>query len=83
MVYSDDVNTLGGNVHFIKERAEILIVASNGYRLEENVDKTKYMVMSRDKNAGQIHSIKIGNRSFEIVELFKYLWPTLTKQNSI
>ena len=43
MVLSDDVNTLGGNVHSIKERAEILIVASNGCRLEENVDKTKYM----------------------------------------
>ena len=43
MVYANDVNTLRGKVHFIKERAEFLIVASNGCRLEENVDKTKYM----------------------------------------
>jgi len=43
VVYANDVNTLGGNVHFIKERAEILVVASNGCRLAVNVDKTKYM----------------------------------------
>jgi len=43
VVYANDVNTLRGKVHFIKERAEFLIVASNGCRLEENVDKTKYM----------------------------------------
>jgi len=39
--------------------------------------------MSRDQNAGRSQSIKIDNRSFEIVELFKYLGSTLTNQNSI
>jgi len=48
-----------------------------------NADKTKYMVMSRDQNAGQSHSIKIDNSSFEKVEEFKYLGTTLTNQNSI
>jgi hypothetical protein len=33
--------------------------------------KTKYMVMSRDQNAGRSHNIKIDNRSFERVEEFK------------
>ena len=41
--------------------------------LEANADKTKYMVMSRDQNAGRSHSMKINNRSFERVEEFKYL----------
>jgi hypothetical protein len=45
--------------------------------------KTKYMVISRDQNAGQGHNIKIDNSSFEKVEEFKYLGTTLTDQNSI
>jgi hypothetical protein len=32
-----------------------------------NVEKTKYMLVSRDQNAGQNREIKIGNRSFENV----------------
>jgi hypothetical protein len=33
--------------------------------LEVNAEKTKYMVMSRHQNAGQSHTIKISNSSFE------------------
>ena len=44
---------------------------------------SKYMVMSRDQNAGWSHSMRIDNRSFERVEEFKYLGTTLTYQNSI
>jgi len=40
--------------------------------------KLKYMVMSRDLNAGCIHHIKIDNSSFERVEEFRYLGTTLT-----
>jgi len=40
------------------------------------------MVMSRDQNAGRIHSVRIDNSTFERVEEFKYL-RTLTNQNSI
>jgi hypothetical protein len=51
--------------------------------LEVNADKTKYMIMSWDQNAGRSHSIKIHNSSTERVEEFKYLGTTLTNQNSI
>jgi len=44
---------------------------------------SKYMVMSRDQNAGLRHYIKIDNSSLERVEQFKYLGTTLTNQNSI
>jgi hypothetical protein len=37
--------------------------------LEVNVEKTKYMLVSRDQNAGQTREIKIGNRSFENVSV--------------
>ena len=48
-----------------------------------NADKAKYMIMSRDQNAGRSHSMKTDNRSIERVEEFKYLGATLTYQNSI
>jgi len=41
------------------------------------------MVMSRDRNAGPSHSVKIDKCSIERVEEFKYLGTTLTDQNSI
>jgi hypothetical protein len=41
------------------------------------------MVMSWDQNAGQNHSTKIDNSSFERVEEFKYLGANLRYQNSI
>ena len=58
MVYADDVNILGESVHTIKENAEALIVASKESGLEVNADKTKYIVISRDENAGGSHNIK-------------------------
>jgi len=60
-----------------------LVAATKEIGLEVSADKTKYMVMSRDQNAGRIHSVKIDNSAFERVEEFKYLGTTLTNQNSI
>ena len=51
--------------------------------IEVNADKRKYMVMSRDQNAGWSHNMKTDNRSSETVEQFKYLGTALTYQNSI
>ena len=74
---------LRGSVHTVKENAEALVVSNKETWLEVNADKTKYMVISRDQNAGRSHNIKIDNSSFEMVEEFKYLGTTLTDQNSI
>ena len=83
LAYADDVNILGGSVRAVKENAEALVIAAKEIGLEVNADKTKYMVMSRDQNAGRTHSMKITNSSFERVDEFKYLGTTLTNQNSI
>ena len=81
--YADDVNILGGSVHTVEENAEALVAATKETGLEVNADKTKYMIMSRDQNAGRNHSMKIDNSSIERVEEFKYLGTTLTYKNSI
>jgi hypothetical protein len=83
LAYAGDVSILGGSVHTIKENTEALVRASKEIGLEVNAEKTKYMVMSGNQNAGQNHNIKIDNKSFERVEQFKYLGTTMISQNSI
>jgi len=39
LVYSDDVNILGGNIHNIKKNTDALVVASKKNGLEVNADK--------------------------------------------
>jgi len=74
---------LGGSVRVLKKNRETLVVAGMEIGLEVSDDKTKYMVMSQDRNAGQSHSIKTDDSSFERVEEFRYLGATLMNQNSI
>jgi len=83
LAYADDVNMLGGSIHTLKENAEALVAATRETGLEVSADKTTYMVVSRDQNAGRIHSVRIDNSTFERVEESKYLGTTLTNQNSI
>jgi hypothetical protein len=83
LVYADNVNLLGDNIETIKKNTESLIDASKEIGLEINVDKTKYMRLSRHQNVAQNRDMKIANRSFENVSQFKYLWTTVTNQNLI
>jgi hypothetical protein len=56
LAYGDDVNLLGDNIDIINKNTEYLIDASKEVGLEVNVEKTRYVLVSRE--------IKIGNRSF-------------------
>jgi len=67
----------------LKVNAEALVADTRETGLEVCADKTKYMVLSRDQDAGRIHRVRIENSTFERVEEFKYLGTTLTNQNSI
>jgi hypothetical protein len=80
---ADDVNLLEDNIDTINKNTKTLIEASKEVGLKVNVEKTKYMLVSREQNAGQIQDIKIGNRSFENVSQFKYYGMTVTNQNLI
>jgi hypothetical protein len=83
LAYADDVNLLGDNIDIINKNTETLIDASKEVGLEVSIEKTKYMLVSRDQNADQNREIKIGNRSFKNVSQFKYLGMTVTNQNLI
>jgi hypothetical protein len=83
LAYADDMNLVGDNIDTINKNTEILIDASKKVGLEVNVQKTKYMLLSRNQNASQNWEIKIGNRSFENMSQFRYLRMTVTNQNLI
>jgi hypothetical protein len=83
LAYANDVNILGGSVHTVKKNAETLVAATTEIGLEVNAHKTKYMTVSRDQNAGRIHSMKMDNSYIERVGEFIYLGTTLKNQNSI
>jgi hypothetical protein len=70
-------------IYTIKKHTETLIDASEEVGLEINIEKTKYMLLSRHQNVGQNRDIKITNRLFENVSQFKYLGTTVTNQNLI
>jgi len=65
LAYADNVNILGGSIHTLKENAESLVAAAREIGVEVTADKTKYMVMSGDQNAGRIQSVRIDNSTFE------------------
>ena len=52
LAYADDVNILGGSIRTLKENMEALVAATRENGLEVSADKTNYMLMSRDRNAG-------------------------------
>ena len=75
--YADDVNILGGSIHTLKENAEALVAATREIGLEVSANKTKYMVMSRNQNAGRNHNVRIDTSTFERVEKFINIWEQL------
>jgi hypothetical protein len=81
MIYADDVNLLGDNIDTTQKNTETLIDASKEVGLEVNSEKTKYMLLSHQQNAGQNRDIKTTNRYFENVSQFKYT--TVIYQNLI
>jgi hypothetical protein len=86
LAYADVANMLLGSAHTstIKKNADALVVVCKEIGLEVNDDKTKYVVISQDQNAGLSHNVKICKCiSFEIAEYFKYWGTILTNENSI
>jgi hypothetical protein len=83
LFYADDVNILDGSIYTMRKNTENLVIASKEMGLEVNTEKTKYMVMSGDQNAGKNGSIHRSKKLFQTIEQFKYLGTDLMNQNSI
>jgi hypothetical protein len=70
---------LRGSIHTITRNKEVLLFTSKKNGLEVNAEKTEYMVMSPEENAGRNHNVKVGNKSFKSMEQFKYSETLLRK----
>jgi hypothetical protein len=65
------------------KNSEALLDASKEIGIEVNSEKTKYIFMSCNQTAGQSNYIRVANKSFVEVAMYKYLGTTLTDQNCI
>jgi hypothetical protein len=83
LAHAGDVKIVSENIDTIQKNTKALLDASNEVNLQVNPEKTKYILVSRCKTAGQRQSIKIANRPSEDVAKFKYLETTLTDQNCV
>ena len=50
---------MGRKLTYCKDKCKTLVAATKEIGLEVNAHKTKYMTVSRDQNAGRIHSRKM------------------------
>jgi hypothetical protein len=69
LAYVDGINLLGDKIDDIKQ---LLIDISREAGPEGNMQKAKYILMSRHLNARQNHNIKIISRSCDNVAQFGY-----------
>jgi hypothetical protein len=64
LLYADDMNLLGDNIDTIKKNTQTIINASREIGLIVNIEKTKYMFLSRHQSASQNHDMKTANSCF-------------------
>jgi hypothetical protein len=53
LVYAVNINVLGESIHTVKENTEALLVTSKEIGLEVNAEKTEYICLSCEQNAGK------------------------------
>jgi hypothetical protein len=59
LAYVGDANLLGDNIDTVNKNTQTLIDASKEVGLEGKLEKTTYMLVSRDQNAGQNRDKKL------------------------
>jgi hypothetical protein len=64
---------MGRKRHTLKKNTKALVDESKEIGLEANADKTKYMVMSRNQNAGRCQNINITSYIY-ITSKFSESW---------
>jgi hypothetical protein len=83
IAYADSIVLLGRSVNYLKETLEELKQGAKKVGLK-NQDKTKYMIMTRNKDKWQrAQDFSSGEVSYERLDTFKYLGTVLNEENDI
>jgi hypothetical protein len=82
-VYADDVDLLGDDIHELQSNTDTLVAACSEIGLQVNVEKTKYMITSRNAEEEGNRNITINNMTIEKVNKFKYLGAYITSRNEV
>jgi hypothetical protein len=69
LVYADDLNLLVENINTIKNKSGGLLDAGKELVLEINSEETKYVFLSHHQTIGQIHYMKVTNKSFKNAQI--------------
>ena len=82
-VYADDVDLIGDDIDALQSNSEVLVEACDEIGLQVNVEKTKYMITSRNTEDEGNRHITIKNEIIEKVNKFKYLGAYVTSKNEV
>ena len=83
IAYADDIDIIGHDYSSVEDLFRILEYKGKKGGLQINVDKTKYMHMSRISRVTLLSQMTLGNRLFERVSEFRYLGSLVTSDNNI
>jgi hypothetical protein len=67
LAYADYANPLGDNINTIEKKTQTLTDASKEVGLGINIEKSKYVLLSRHQNVAKNWDIEIANRSLQNV----------------
>lgn len=83
LAYADDIDLIGRRKATVEEAFQSLEEASNTVGLQSNIDKTKYMRMSRNPPSNGGSGIAVGENTIECVRSFQYLGVNINASNDM
>jgi len=82
-IYEDDVDLIEEDIDALQSNIDVLVEACDEIGLQVNIDKTKYMIRSRNTGNEGNKNIRIKDEVIEKVNKFKYLRAYVTIKNEV
>lgn len=83
LAYADDIALFGNNIYEIEETLKIIEDRAAEVGLKMNLEKTKYMLVTKTLEQTKPSHVTINNETFEAVSDFKYLGVNINHLNHV